>query len=215
VIRWLYAVAPESSPSAPIASVCGRALEAHAHRGLRLIFETCPHAPEPSRDNLLAYGRVLQQLCARGHALPFRFGMTALAEQNLDDLLATHVAEWNQRLDIVRGCAELIAHVDATTPLAAAMQRTGTHYLKARAETIRQAQAQTASLSRELGQIAREIRPLPERSSQARVACLVALPKLEAFRGAFEAWRSSSRTHGAWLTGPWPPLSFAMEPEPS
>ena len=190
-MRWLYGVTSEPLAELLVGAT-GRPLTSHAHGGLRLFFETCAQPPEATRHNVLAYGRVLLRLCADGRALPFQFGIAVPEEADLDRLLTTRAREWAQRLGEVQGCSELIAHLDAdATPSSAA-----------------------TSLACQLARVARDVRVLPEQMGRVRVACLVSSLKLATFRESFDAWRDSNPANAAWLTGPWPPLSFTSEPSP-
>lgn len=214
MIRWLYAVALEGAAPEGIAGAGGGPLAHTEGRGLTLVYERCDSAPKASRERVLAFGSVLQRLCAARTALPFRFGATVASEPELHALLEQRAEEWRRRLDAVRGQSELIVHVEGKQVAAqkeAPVPRTGAGYLAGRAEALRRTRAIGETLCSQLAPRCTEVRLLPSPAGAIRVACLARAEDIGELEAGVREWTRAHPEDSARVTGPWPPFSFSEE----
>jgi hypothetical protein len=179
-------------------------------------YEPVERPPEPRQEVVLEYGRRQGDLGELvGTTLPVRFGSLVPDESALRQLLADRAATWARRLAQVDGCVEIVVHargrdVAAGAPPAAT---SGRSYLERRARERRAAGTLAQELHDLLGPVVREERALPGEAGAGRLACLVPREEVDAVTGLVSAWGAE---HGreARVTGPFPVLDFAEEPQP-
>ena len=175
-------------------------VEAYVAHGLAVFHREVAGAPAPDKEQLLAFGVVLEGLARQQTVLPLRFGSVVADRAGLMALVEERHGEWTAVLDRVAGLHELIVHLPDPAPVPApapATEDSGRGYLLARAAAVH-AEEEQVEVLRGLPTV-REARPLPRR----RVTLLV--------RDVEEARRQVT---GCWpgqdlrITGPWPPFSF-------
>ena len=211
---WLYAVALQQASLETGQGAGGGAILALAGRGLHLLYESCAQVPEPSRDTVIAYGDVVQRLCATREALPFRYGASVPSESEAVSLLEQRADDWTRQLFAIRGHSEFIVHVTARAEETSAKARTGAGYLAERAEELRRTRTLEASLSAFLAPSCRRIRPLGASSRAVRLACLTPMRSLQELQQRVADWAQTHPGEEApRVTGPWPPFSFVEREE--
>jgi hypothetical protein len=176
--------------------------------------------PHPSPPLVLAHGRIVEALTARGTVLPIRFGTVLDGE---DDLLAALVARragLRRALDRARGRVELglrLLRADpgarpGASPGARPSASTGREYLLARSEEQRRAGEAARAVHAPLAELAAAsvVRPRPPApaSSIMAAAYLVDAARVPDFRARAREVAARHATVEAVVTGPWPPYSF-------
>lgn len=205
----LYAVVP-AEPQSPHPG-----LSVLSGAEVAVLYEERGELPSTDRDEVLAFGRVVSEVAARGGPmLPVRYGTVVQTADDLVALLAEREEDWHQRLAVVRGHVELVVRVtDAAAPAKApAVAGAGREYLLSRASAHRHAEELFAELASALVPCCREVRRLPG-SDELRVACLVPSDAVEDLRASLETWTGARDGRSARVTGPWPPFSFTEEDE--
>ena len=177
--------------------------------GIRMLYRECDSPPACVPDDLLQFGLKVQQLAERCPALPARYGSVLDEIADLRLLATTHEHAWTRRLRAVAGAGELIVHLhlpDAPD----APRSSGRAYLLHRADELRARSTAVEDLTRALSRWAREHRELPG-PGPARLAVLVDLHDVEAFRASLTAWADGHPGLRLDVTGPWPPFSFCED----
>ncbi|HJR39658.1 MAG TPA: GvpL/GvpF family gas vesicle protein [Nocardioidaceae bacterium] len=200
----VYAVVRAGDPPPEGIGVGGEPLEVITHDGIGLLVGECLHRPEPSRENLLAFGRVVHQMFAHGPVLPVRFGTTMPNRAAVRTQLAEKAVDWEQRLQAVTDHVEVVVHVRPDRPPSPA--RSGRAYLLSRAAALRSEHELAVAVTAAASPTACDVRPLPSKDG-VRVACLVATDDVDDLRAGLEKWAASADRDLA-TTGPWPPFSF-------
>jgi hypothetical protein len=214
MMHWLHAVMPEQAPLVAGTGGGGGFLSHLEARGLRLVYEVCGSMPEPTRDNVLAYGRAVQRLCGTHEALPFRYGTAVAKEHDAVEILEKRSGEWLRRLSAVQGLSEFIVHAVQPTASPTRTTRTGADYLAARAEEMRRIRTWGESLSGMLSSLCREFRTLSRSAGLVRLACLSSAAAAD-LESLLVRWQRDHEVEATWVTGPWPPFSFVTEAESS
>lgn len=219
----LYAVVPAVRlPPAAGATVVGHAgLATLAEGSVAVVYAERDRAPARTREEMLGFARVVQDLATDGPVLPVRFGTVLDDLEGLRRLLREREAQWQARLSHVAGHVELLVHAyDDRAPRPSSPSRgTGRDYLLSRAAAQRHAEAMHAELLEELAAHCREVRRLPATgevrrlpaTGEVRVACLVASDGIGKLRRGAESWAEAREGRRTTVTGPWPPFSFAEE----
>ena len=200
----VYAVVRAGDPPPERLGVGGEPLEIVTHDGVGLLVGECLHRPEPSRDAVLAFGRVVNQMFRHGPVLPVRFGTTLPNRVAVRAELAEKSDDWEQRLQAVAGHVEVVVHVRPDRSPSPA--RSGRAYLLSRAAALRSEHELAVAVTAAASPTACDVRPLPSKDG-VRVACLVATDEVQALRASLEKWAAAAHRDLA-TTGPWPPFSF-------
>jgi hypothetical protein len=209
----LYAVVPAGLLSPP-AGATGSALQAVSGGSVDILFEEREELPTGSRDEVLAFGRRLQQLADTCTLLPVRFGSVLPGRAEVTELLAERQDQWRSRLEHVAGHVEVLVHAwdeDAPEPATvSAAAGSGQRYLMSRAAVLHHRERLVEELHAVASPLCREVRVLPA-DPEVRLACLVRAEGVADLRAALERWTGSEGTRRVRMTGPWPPFSFATE----
>jgi len=202
----LYALVP--ADRAPLVTAQD-GLRALARGSVAALYDEREEAHSTSRQDLLDFGRVVNDISDAGPALPVRFGTVVESLGALGDLLESREAEWRERLAAVAGAVAIVVHAtDAAAPAPSpAAPGSGREYLMSRAAARRHAETMYDDLTAGLRAHCRETRRL-QASEEIRVACLVPAGDTESFRAAVESWAGAQPGRQVTTTGPWPPYSF-------
>jgi len=200
----LYAIVPADQ-----AATTPDGLRALARGSVAALYDEREEAPSTSRQDLLDFGRVVNDISDAGPALPVRFGTVVESLDALGALLESREEEWRERLAAVAGHVEIVVHAqDAAAPAPSpAAPGSGREYLMSRAAARRHSEAMHDDLTAALRAHCRETRRL-QASEEIRVACLVPAGETAAFRSAVESWAGAQPGRRVTTTGPWPPYSF-------
>lgn len=176
------------------------------HRSLR---------PRPTPQLVLDHERVVETIMANGTVLPLRFGTQLEREEQLAALLAVRHDELLRSLERVRGKTELGVRMIPKPQVSAprAVQPTGRGYLLARVrahrryqQAIREVHAALAALSG-----ASCIRQPRKPPAVLVAAYLVDSERVAEFRRQADQVARRQPGMQLFVTGPWPPYSFATE----
>jgi Gas vesicle synthesis protein GvpL/GvpF len=172
--------------------------------------------PRPTPKVVLAHERVVEAIMAHGAVLPLRFGTQFAYEERLAALLAERRENLLDRLERVRGQAELALRVfretDGETDAAAAA-RSGREYLLGRVSKHRRAELASRELHEPLTALASAsvVREHAAPPAILVAAYLVDAERVPEFRRRADALASRCEDLQVVVTGPWPPYSFATE----
>jgi hypothetical protein len=193
----------------PLAAICSR----HDH----------PTPPEPTRDNALRHGHVVDQWLRHGPLLPARFGTTFRLDESLDALLDRNRGRLLDGLARVRGHAEWGVRVlwtpehaapDSPTPV---RPESGREYLLARAAHQRERdrlRERAEHLARQIDQplsamaSAGTRRILPSPQLLLSGAYLVPDDDTPTFHDKVQSLTDAHSDLRIFATGPWPPYHF-------
>ena len=207
---------PAAAASAPPCGGMGGArVRALGGDGLTAIYSRHRSAPlRPTPRLVLAHERVLEHLMARGPVLPMRFGTWLEGEDALAAMLAARRSELVQGLERVRGRAELgvrllAARAEAGTGDARA---SGRAYLLARAREHRRYEQAVADVHAPLAALSAASRVWEPRPPAILVgAYLLDCEHVALFRARASDLAQRQPELQLFVTGPWPPYSFASE----
>lgn len=207
----LYAVVPTDwRPSSSADTTAG--LSMLTGSSVALLYDERERPPTGEREELLAFGRVVNDLAKDGPLLPVRFGTMVESIDELREVLDERSEHWEKRLAVVRGHVEMLVHVvDASAPVRTpAAPGSGREYLLSRAGAHRHAEDLFEGLASAVAPFCGEVRRLAG-SDELRVACLVQADAVDGFRSALDAWSAAQEGRQSSVTGPWPPFSFTEE----
>jgi hypothetical protein len=201
----LYAITSANvAPPEGLAALLGR--------GLAVVYAEREEPARPQREAVLAFGRTIQELADAGPVLPMRFGTAVAGLEELATLVSEHEEDWSARLRAVRGCCELIVHVDhPSVEPAPSVVRSGRDYLLERVAAVRAVEALRHEVGDVLGPVAREVRSLPGDQGHDRFAVLVPRAAATVASTGVRRWAAEHPDLHVAVTGPWPPFSFCED----
>lgn len=216
-MKVLYAITDGAAPLPRLVGIDDAPVLELAVGDLRVLVSERPGADlDPDADDLRAHADVVAAAAEIRATLPARFG-SVLAEAQLRRLVADNADALHQRLQVVRGHAELAVRVLADDPQAGRppTSLSGIEYMRALAaveriqDEDRAAGERAADLLRHaLAGIAsravHRVRPRP--NTLVAVSFLVPTGRLDEAREAVPVAVEGNPTT---VTGPWPPYSFA------
>lgn len=168
--------------------------------------------PEPTRTELLAHWRAIQEAAARAPVLPVRFGTAVASVDELRDTMAARQEAWSARLSQLRGEVEVIVHLGLPPAESSTAVVNGADYLQRRVREAHAREALLADLRGLLDRLVSEQRPLSAHRGGERLALRVPAHAVDDVRAAITGWADAhSDIEGISMTGPWPPFSFAGE----
>jgi hypothetical protein len=170
-----------------------------------------PTTSTTSREDALAFGRIVERFASAIDVLPFRYGTTAADTEAARELLREHESSWAARLLQVEGCSELA--------IRAARPGTGDEPATSGAEHLDRLVSRSRQLDiaeQEIGNLltgrCRVVRRLAGHH-ELRLSCLVERHQVELLRLVVEEWAASQTELEVSVTGPWAPYSFVANEE--
>jgi len=170
-----------------------------------------PTPSNTSREDALAFGRVVERLASAVDVLLFRYGTTAADTEAAQALLREHESSWTARLLQVGGCSELAIRATPRKkdPDPAV---TGAQHLDRLVSRSRQLDAAEEEVGRLLTGRCRVVRRLAGHQ-ELRLSCLVERHQVELLRLVVEDWAATQTDLEVTVTGPWAPYSFVANHE--
>jgi hypothetical protein len=170
-----------------------------------------PTPSNTSREDALAFGRVVERFASAVDVLPFRYGTTAPDAETAQALLREHESSWTARLLQVEGCSELAIRA-ARREQEEDPAVTGAQHLARLVSRSRQLDAAEEEIGRLLTGRCRVVRRLAGHQ-ELRLSCLVERHQVELLRLLVEEWAASQTELEVSVTGPWAPYSFVANHE--
>jgi hypothetical protein len=170
-----------------------------------------PTPSTTSREDALAFGRIVERFASATDVLPFRYGTTAADTEAARDLLREHESSWAARLLQVEGCSELAiraARPESDEEPAAS----GAEHLDRLVSRSRQLDIAEEEIGRLLTGRCRVVRRLAGHQ-ELRLSCLVERHQVELLRLVVEEWAAAQTELEVSVTGPWAPYSFVANDE--
>lgn len=184
-------------------------LDVLADGDLAMIVGPTPSAT--SREDALAFGRVVERFASAIDVLPFRYGTTAADTESARALLRQHESSWAARLLQVEGCSELA--IRAVRPESDEHPAaSGAAHLDRLVSRSRQLDIAEEDIGRLLTGRCRVVRRLSGHQ-ELRLSCLVERHHVELLRQVIEEWAASQTELEVSVTGPWAPYSFVANNE--
>lgn len=173
-------------------------------------------APELDEEVLWDHERVVEELMSLATILPLRFGSRVERAETLIETMAERREEFLDALERVRGAVEISVRAELPAPRAEGpprRPRSGTAYLRQRAERERRERDAAELVHRPLATLARRCTPArPRDPRQFKAAYLVEEAGVEAFGNRVGELNADLEGVRVSCTGPWPPYSFVAEP---
>lgn len=209
----LYAVTAGSPSASEVTGIAGRAVQCVAVCGVAAVVgDVGDKAAAPTQAAILEHARVVEQLMASSDALlPARFGHGFADEGALADAIASRASQLQAALDQVRGCVELGLRVVRGDGATAPSRTTGTDYMRARLDAVREAEGTAKEVHDALAGVARASTHQVLATPQLVLTAAYLLPRedVDSFRERVEAIERRHPELSFLCTGPWPPYSFA------
>jgi hypothetical protein len=213
---YVYAIT-DAAPDSLGIGLHGAPLRAIAAAGVFAIATQHEQPPQSGVEELWRHEEVVERLMEEVAALPMRFGASAASDAELEAVLGARADEFRAMLDRVRGAVELSVRVEPA-PAAqvrgsdrgdAALQQSGTEYMRERGLALRSREEAEARYHEPLNALARRSHVPPGRldSGAFKAAYLVEADRVEAFVALVTRLGEEGATKIS-CTGPWPPYSF-------
>ncbi|GAC1436882.1 MAG: hypothetical protein NVS1B11_21290 [Terriglobales bacterium] len=197
--------------------VAGRQINSILHRGLKC---SVAHLEEreagpnlASREEALAFHRVLQEILGQTTVIPFRFPTFFENQNAVSSHLNDNNEQYHEALSRLHGKIQMEVHItlrDATgarqVPLDGQAQLSGTEYLRAR-QQAQQKLVRSADKIREAVEVHMKDWRLRSSAREIRAFALVERKSLEEFRRAL-ARATIGAEFEARASGPWPATEF-------
>lgn len=207
----LYAITEHPGP--PLPEVPG--LREVSCDGLSAVCAQAAGERDPTAERLWHHEQVVEKLMDSRDVLPVRYGTCAPDERAVAHALERRRDELTKALTFVRGAVEVSLRVLVEEPESRhapspARSRSGTEYLRERAQRAQRETAAARAVHEPLRALARadSVRPPALRCELLRSAYLLDRQRLEPFTRLVAALQSSNRGLRLLCTGPWPPYSF-------
>jgi hypothetical protein len=219
-----YCVAETDAPGlaklALPAGFRGAAVRTVEHAGLRCFVSEVGEPPEKfSREDALAFHRVVRAVFNQAAVIPFRFPTFIPNEDELDAFLDPHAAEYREELQRLREFVQMEIHINLPAPAGGAKGAkpagepgAGAEYLHERAEE-RAAMTKTIEAAQvAIGDKAHGWH-VRETGHGWRVVALVARSDVEEFRARAakidaKAGSKAESPYKIVVSGPWPAVEF-------
>ena len=176
-----------------------------------VVYQDREHEPTHRRPEVLRFGRTVLELWKQGTILPIRYGTLLETDDQLRQLIDERQDEWERRLAEVADHVEMLVHWEREPVAAVTPGASGRDYLMARADVVIHDRQQVEGLLDALGHLVHDRRFLTS-GDNPRLACLVPEESVADFEVMLQAHTIASGER-LWCSGPWPPFSFAGDPE--
>jgi len=192
--------------------VRGAKLALSAHAGLNAIYSEHPELGSASKDDVLAFHEVIENVFSQFAVVPFRFPTLLTSKAELEEHLRAHHETYVEDLRRFRDLVQmelLISGLRKQAPKIGVSP--GTEYLRSRSQSLDLLESAAAETRRSLGERVVEWRQRapsahPAKGEAVRCFALVERAKVPALsrhlRDSIPAGVSVS------LSGPWPPTMF-------
>jgi len=170
-----------------------------------------PTPSTTSREDALAFGRIVERFASAIDVLPFRYGTTAADTEAARLLLREHESSWSARLLQVEGCSELAIRA-ARAETVEEPATSGAQHLDRLVSRSRQLDLAEQEIGQLLTGRCRVVRRLAGHQ-ELRLSCLVERHQVERLRLMVEEWAASQTELEVSVTGPWAPYSFVANDE--
>ena len=225
---YLYCLLPDDVvPPGDLRGVGGAPVELRRTGRLACWVSPLDGVPDPTVEEIRRHNAVVGAVLATGHSpLPVRYGQWLADEASLAERLGAGASEYLRALERVRDAVELGVRVLDPEPASFAPAElpapegrgAGTAYMRAlsaRLESERRTDFRgreiAESLRATLGSIVRaeRIDALRSRNGVVSIAHLVERSGVETYRGFIHAFGHGRTDLRFFVSGPWPPYSFA------
>jgi gas vesicle protein GvpL/GvpF len=212
----LYGVTQDLEELPALAGLDGSPLERWRIEGLDLVVSRVElDRPEVSQDAVLRHAEVVEELLTRSRSvLPAQFGRAFADEEELSKAVRTKATDLRRSLTRVSGCVEFGLRVvgSGTSDVGARDDGSGRSYMRARLAESKERDRVSQKLHEPLAQLSRE--SVRFSGGELLVAAyLVPVAEAAVFGQQVRGLEAAHPELTVVCTGPWPPYSFAVDPQ--